>query len=89
MILTLLPGPQAETMMPPPISALTTPYASTPLPLAILMLPRNPQDMPPTPPSTLLMPPHPHHLPYSRLRISPIVYSGLLAYTMNAIKEIC
>ncbi|MBW0585485.1 hypothetical protein O181_125200 [Austropuccinia psidii MF-1] len=30
MILTLLPGPQDETMMPPPISTLKTPYASTP-----------------------------------------------------------
>ncbi|MBW0528895.1 hypothetical protein O181_068610 [Austropuccinia psidii MF-1] len=35
----------------PPISSLITPYASTPLPLAILMLPRCPQDIPPMPPS--------------------------------------
>ncbi|MBW0539377.1 hypothetical protein O181_079092 [Austropuccinia psidii MF-1] len=32
MILTLLQPPQDDTMMPPPISALTTPYASTPSP---------------------------------------------------------
>ncbi|MBW0510856.1 hypothetical protein O181_050571 [Austropuccinia psidii MF-1] len=31
-ILMLLQPPQDETMMPPPISALTTPYASAPLP---------------------------------------------------------
>ncbi|MBW0559669.1 hypothetical protein O181_099384 [Austropuccinia psidii MF-1] len=46
-------------------SALTTPYASAPLLLAILTLLRRPQHMPPTPPSTLLMPPHPRHLPSS------------------------
>ncbi|MBW0479723.1 hypothetical protein O181_019438 [Austropuccinia psidii MF-1] len=39
-----------------PISALTTPYASTPLPLTNLMLLQHPQDMPPTLPSTPLMP---------------------------------
>ncbi|MBW0487023.1 hypothetical protein O181_026738 [Austropuccinia psidii MF-1] len=81
MILTLLPGPQDETTMLPPISTFTTPYASS--------LPRRPQDMPPTPPSTLLMPPHPCHLPSSCFPITSIVYGGLLAYTMNAIKEIC
>ncbi|MBW0572373.1 hypothetical protein O181_112088, partial [Austropuccinia psidii MF-1] len=30
MILTLLPGPQDETTMPPPISALTASYTSAP-----------------------------------------------------------
>ncbi|MBW0465431.1 hypothetical protein O181_005146 [Austropuccinia psidii MF-1] len=39
----------------PPISALTNPALSSPL-LPILMLPRPPQDMPPTPPSTPLTP---------------------------------
>ncbi|MBW0551605.1 hypothetical protein O181_091320 [Austropuccinia psidii MF-1] len=39
-----------------PISALTTTYASAPLPLTILMLPWHPQDMPPMPPSTPLRP---------------------------------
>ncbi|MBW0552234.1 hypothetical protein O181_091949 [Austropuccinia psidii MF-1] len=34
----------------PPISALTAPYSSAPLPLTILTLPPCPQDMPPTPP---------------------------------------
>ncbi|MBW0548956.1 hypothetical protein O181_088671 [Austropuccinia psidii MF-1] len=89
MILTLLPGPQDETTMPPPISALTTPYTSAPMLLAILTLPRGLQDMPPKMPSTLLMPLHPHHLPSSRFSITSIVYIGLLAYMMNAIKEIC
>ncbi|MBW0531740.1 hypothetical protein O181_071455 [Austropuccinia psidii MF-1] len=37
----------------PPISALTTPYTSTHPLLNMLMLPRCPQDMPPTPPSML------------------------------------
>ncbi|MBW0486152.1 hypothetical protein O181_025867 [Austropuccinia psidii MF-1] len=88
MILTLLLGPEEETTMLPPISALTTPYASPPL-LAILTLPWRPQDMPPTLPSTLLMPLHPHHLPSSHFRITSIVYGGFLAYIINAIKEIC
>ncbi|MBW0546142.1 hypothetical protein O181_085857 [Austropuccinia psidii MF-1] len=35
LILTLLKPPQDETMMPPPISALTTPYASAPLPFLL------------------------------------------------------
>ncbi|MBW0540781.1 hypothetical protein O181_080496 [Austropuccinia psidii MF-1] len=46
---------QDEITMPP-ISALTTPYASAPLLLTILTLPSHPQDMPPTPPSTPLTP---------------------------------
>ncbi|MBW0590696.1 hypothetical protein O181_130411 [Austropuccinia psidii MF-1] len=78
--------PQDETtMLPPspPSQLLTLP---PPL-LAILALLRRPQDIPPTLPSTLFMPPHPHHLP--RFRITSIVYSGLLAYTINTIKEIC
>ncbi|MBW0496340.1 hypothetical protein O181_036055 [Austropuccinia psidii MF-1] len=41
----------------PPISALSTPYASTSLWLKIFMLPPKPQDIPPTLPSTLVMPP--------------------------------
>ncbi|MBW0471108.1 hypothetical protein O181_010823 [Austropuccinia psidii MF-1] len=36
-----------------PISALTTPYASAPLPLTILTLLRSPQDMPPISPHLL------------------------------------
>ncbi|MBW0539127.1 hypothetical protein O181_078842 [Austropuccinia psidii MF-1] len=46
MILTLLPGPQDETMMPPcclqslcSSGALNSPYASAPPPLTILTLP--------------------------------------------------
>ncbi|MBW0514571.1 hypothetical protein O181_054286 [Austropuccinia psidii MF-1] len=35
----LLQLPQDETMMPPPISALTTPYASAPLPYLLRHLP--------------------------------------------------
>ncbi|MBW0574454.1 hypothetical protein O181_114169 [Austropuccinia psidii MF-1] len=87
MILTLLPGPQDETTMPPPSPPSQLLRLPPPL-LAILTLHRRPQDMPPTPPSTLLMPPHPRHLPSSHLRITSIVYGGLLAYTMNTIKEI-
>ncbi|MBW0549860.1 hypothetical protein O181_089575 [Austropuccinia psidii MF-1] len=45
----------------PPISALTTPYASTPQPLNLLTLRWCPQDMPLTPPLPLLMP-SPTHL---------------------------
>ncbi|MBW0500344.1 hypothetical protein O181_040059 [Austropuccinia psidii MF-1] len=44
----------------PPISTLTTPYASTPPPLTILTLQQSPQDMPPTLPSTPLTPPPTH-----------------------------
>ncbi|MBW0538359.1 hypothetical protein O181_078074 [Austropuccinia psidii MF-1] len=52
----------------PPISALITPYASTPLPLTILTLPWSPQDIHPMPPSTLFMP-HPlRRLPCLPLR---------------------
>ncbi|MBW0480533.1 hypothetical protein O181_020248 [Austropuccinia psidii MF-1] len=51
----LLQCPPNMPLMLPPISALITPYASTPLPLTIHMLPRHPQDIPPTLPSTLLM----------------------------------
>ncbi|MBW0498502.1 hypothetical protein O181_038217 [Austropuccinia psidii MF-1] len=39
-----------------PVSALTTPYASTPLLPEMLMLPRLPQDVPLTAPLALLMP---------------------------------
>ncbi|MBW0487710.1 hypothetical protein O181_027425 [Austropuccinia psidii MF-1] len=49
-----------------PISALITPYASTPPLLTILILPQHPQDIPPTRPSTLLTP-HP-------LRCLPCLY---------------
>ncbi|MBW0542337.1 hypothetical protein O181_082052 [Austropuccinia psidii MF-1] len=44
------------TLTQPPISALITPYTSTPPPLTIHMLPQFPQDIPPMPPSTLLIP---------------------------------
>ncbi|MBW0509041.1 hypothetical protein O181_048756 [Austropuccinia psidii MF-1] len=64
--------PQVDTMMPPPISALTTPYALAPAfsspPFTIFTLPWCPQDMPPTPPSPplhLLQPTANH--PYSHL----------------------
>ncbi|MBW0500232.1 hypothetical protein O181_039947 [Austropuccinia psidii MF-1] len=83
MILTLLAGPQDETTMPPPISALTTPYTSAPLPLATLTLPQRPQEI------CLRHHPQPCHLPSSRFHITSMVYGGLLAYTINAIKEIC
>ncbi|MBW0566401.1 hypothetical protein O181_106116 [Austropuccinia psidii MF-1] len=72
-----------------PISALTTPYASAPLLLTILMLPRLPQDMPPTPPSTLVTPNPLHHLPSLRFHIRSIGCGGLLAYMINTITEIC
>ncbi|MBW0554529.1 hypothetical protein O181_094244 [Austropuccinia psidii MF-1] len=48
-ILTLQQRPQDVTQMPPPISTLTTPYASTTPPTTILTLPLLPQDKPPTP----------------------------------------
>ncbi|MBW0512452.1 hypothetical protein O181_052167 [Austropuccinia psidii MF-1] len=89
MILTRLLCPQEENMMPPPISALRTPYAFSTPPLAILMLRWRPQDMPPTTPSTLLLALHPRHLVSSCFHIKSIGYGGLLAYMMNAIKEIC
>ncbi|MBW0488294.1 hypothetical protein O181_028009 [Austropuccinia psidii MF-1] len=50
-ILMLLGALKDETTMPPPISSLTTPYASAPLPLTILTLLWRPKDMPPMPPS--------------------------------------
>ncbi|MBW0591062.1 hypothetical protein O181_130777 [Austropuccinia psidii MF-1] len=59
--------PQDQKMMLLPISSLTTPYASAPPPLTILMLPQRPQDMPLMPPSTPLTPNplsaayHPYH----------------------------
>ncbi|MBW0529805.1 hypothetical protein O181_069520 [Austropuccinia psidii MF-1] len=46
----LLQHPQDVTPMLPPISTLTTPYASSPPPLKILMLLQCPHDMPLTPP---------------------------------------
>ncbi|MBW0576331.1 hypothetical protein O181_116046 [Austropuccinia psidii MF-1] len=79
----LLQFPQYETMMLHHISALTTPSLSSP-PLTILMLPRRPQDMPPKPPSTSL-----RRLPSLPSGTRSIGYSGLLAYMMNAIREIC
>ncbi|MBW0473625.1 hypothetical protein O181_013340 [Austropuccinia psidii MF-1] len=85
----LLQQPQDETKMLPPISALTTPYASTPPPLTILTLPWHPQDMPPTLPSTLLMPNPLCRLPSLRFHIRSIGYGGLLTYMMNARTEIC
>ncbi|MBW0471002.1 hypothetical protein O181_010717 [Austropuccinia psidii MF-1] len=39
MILMLLQRPQDGTMMPPPISTLTTPYASAPPPYLLCRLP--------------------------------------------------
>ncbi|MBW0569710.1 hypothetical protein O181_109425 [Austropuccinia psidii MF-1] len=48
---------------PPPISALTTPYASTPLLLKMLTLPQHPQYMPLRQPLSLLMPAPLRHLP--------------------------
>ncbi|MBW0478718.1 hypothetical protein O181_018433 [Austropuccinia psidii MF-1] len=59
-ILMLLQCPQDNTKIPPPISALTTPYASAPPPLTILMLLWRPQDMPPTLPSLLSAAYHPY-----------------------------
>ncbi|MBW0540550.1 hypothetical protein O181_080265 [Austropuccinia psidii MF-1] len=50
-----LPTPLTILTLAPPISALTTPYASAPPP-PILTLLRRPQDIPPTPPSTPLTP---------------------------------
>ncbi|MBW0537722.1 hypothetical protein O181_077437, partial [Austropuccinia psidii MF-1] len=81
--------PQDETMIPPPISTLTTAYPSATPPLTILTLPQCPQDMPLTPPSTPLTPNPLHHLPSLRSGIRSIGYGGLLAYMMNTITEIC
>ncbi|MBW0478306.1 hypothetical protein O181_018021 [Austropuccinia psidii MF-1] len=77
--------PQDETMMPPPISALTTPL------LTILTLPPYPHNIPPTPPSTPLIPNplSPAYHPYTQVLARSIGYGGLLAYMMNAIREIC
>ncbi|MBW0522936.1 hypothetical protein O181_062651 [Austropuccinia psidii MF-1] len=74
--------------MPPPISTLTTRYASAP-PLTILPLLKSPQDMPLTLPSTPLMPNPLLRLPSLCSGIRSIGYSGLLAYMMNTITEIC
>ncbi|MBW0489618.1 hypothetical protein O181_029333 [Austropuccinia psidii MF-1] len=51
--------PPDETPTLPPISALTTPYASTPLLLTIFMLLQCPQDETTMPPPPLLTLPHP------------------------------
>ncbi|MBW0560366.1 hypothetical protein O181_100081 [Austropuccinia psidii MF-1] len=68
MILILLQPTQDETMIPPPISALTTPALPSPL-LTILMLPLRPQDMPPMPPSTppILNPLSATYHPYNKV----------------------
>ncbi|MBW0478225.1 hypothetical protein O181_017940 [Austropuccinia psidii MF-1] len=60
-MLMRLHHPQDVTPTLPPISELTTPYASTPQPLNMLMLMRHPQDMPLPPPSYWRNPQH--HLP--------------------------
>ncbi|MBW0512011.1 hypothetical protein O181_051726 [Austropuccinia psidii MF-1] len=53
---TPTPPSRCDSNTSPPMLALITPSASTPH-----MLPRHPQDIPPTPPSTLLTP-HPYTL---------------------------
>ncbi|MBW0575429.1 hypothetical protein O181_115144 [Austropuccinia psidii MF-1] len=55
----------------PPISSLTTPYASAPLPLTILTFLRHPQDMLLMPPLSLILSPP--------LTILMLRYGGLLA----------
>ncbi|MBW0527784.1 hypothetical protein O181_067499 [Austropuccinia psidii MF-1] len=89
LILTLLKPPQDATTMPPPISSLTTPYASAPPPFLLCRL----QFLGscgalkiclwghPKPPLCLFL--------SEPLTIVTLRYGGFLAYMMNAIREIC
>ncbi|MBW0483244.1 hypothetical protein O181_022959 [Austropuccinia psidii MF-1] len=86
LILMLLQRPQDETTILPPISVLTTPYASAPPPYLLHCLQLLCSH------STLkicLQACTQPLLPSLCSGIRSIGYSGLLAYTMNAITEIC
>ncbi|MBW0500966.1 hypothetical protein O181_040681 [Austropuccinia psidii MF-1] len=66
------------------ITALITPYASTPPPLTILTLLQSPQDIPLAPPSTLLEPPPPSSssLPLTMLTLVLILSANYHPYTL-------
>ncbi|MBW0517945.1 hypothetical protein O181_057660 [Austropuccinia psidii MF-1] len=74
--------PQDVTPTLPPISTLSTPYASSHLPLNMLRLPRRPQDMPLTLPLPLLMP-SPTHLIFSSTCIVPSQHAPDASLMLN------